>query len=149
MTWSSASGPVTDTVCDRTYTYGDALIAPGFIDLNALADADCTILRYDLSAAKVRTLWSEGYAERSRDVLTPGEQVRAAQAAFSQLLLAGVTTALPVTSLLHRAWAESSDEFDRLAELADTVGIRLFLGPSFRSAVNVHRTGRRDRSARR
>jgi cytosine/adenosine deaminase-related metal-dependent hydrolase len=130
-------GPVSESGCDRTYSYGDALIAPGFIDLNALADADCTILRYDGSAARTRTLWSRGYAERSRDVLSRAEQLRSAQAAFAQLLLAGITTALPVTSLLHRAWAETEDEFVELAELADILGIRLFLGPSYRSAVNV------------
>ncbi len=129
--------PRTEQECDRTYAYGDALIAPGFIDLNALADADCTILRFDSAAAKTRTLWSREYAERSRDVLSRAEQLRAVKAAFSQLLLAGITTALPVTSLLHRAWAETEDEFAQIAELADVLGIRLFLGPSYRSAVNV------------
>jgi cytosine/adenosine deaminase-related metal-dependent hydrolase len=130
-------GPPTESECARTYSYGDALIAPGFIDLNALADADCTILRYDSSAAKTRTIWSREYAERSRDVLSWAEQLRSAHAAFAQLLLAGITTALPVTSLLHRAWAESEDEFFQIAELADVLGIRLYLGPSYRSAVNV------------
>jgi len=130
-------GPLSESGCDRTYSYGDSLIAPGFIDLNALADADCTILRYDGSSAKSRTIWSREYAERSRDVLSRAEQLRSAQAAFAQLLLAGITTALPVTSLLHRAWAETEDEFVQIAELADGLGIRLFLGPSYRSAVNV------------
>src|SRR5215213_9892756 len=85
-------GPRTEQECDRTYAYGDALIAPGFIDLNALADADCTILSYDGAGAKPRTLWSRAYVERSRDVLSRAEQLSSAQAAFSQLLLAGITT---------------------------------------------------------
>src|SRR5688500_6012812 len=76
-------GPRTEQECDRAYAYGDALIAPGFIDLNALADADCTILRFDSAVAKTRTLWSREYSERSRDVLSRAEQLRAVKAAFS------------------------------------------------------------------
>src|SRR5215213_9981884 len=128
-------GAVSEPSCRETRDYGDALIAPGFIDLNALADADGTILRYD---ARVSTTWSRAYAARGpRDVLGIDGQVRAAHAVFAQLLASGITTALPVTSLLHRAWAETAAEFERVAELADELGIRLFLCPSFRSAINV------------
>jgi cytosine/adenosine deaminase-related metal-dependent hydrolase len=132
-------GPRSDLPCDIDRDFGTALIAPGFVDLDALADVDTTILSYDAPSADRRArLPSRAFVERrAREVLTPGEQVAGARAAFAQLLLGGVTTALPVTSLLHRAWAESAEEFDAIAGLAGELGIRLVLGPSFRSAVNV------------
>lgn len=132
-------GPRTDFRCDIDHDFGMALIAPGFVDLNALADVDTTILSYDAPNADRRArLPSRDWVERrARDALTIAEQVAGARAAFAQLLLGGVTTALPVTSLLHRAWAEDGEEFGRIAGLAEELGIRLVLGPSFRSAVNV------------
>lgn len=131
-------GPRSDIRCEADHDYGTALIAPGFTDLNALADVDTTILSYDAPNTDRRARQpSRDWVERARDALTPAEQVAGARAAFAQLLLGGVTTALPVTSLLHRAWAETGDEFDRVADLAGELGIRLVLGPSFRSAINV------------
>ena len=116
---------------------GMALIAPGFIDLNALADVDTTILGFGGNAVPGAKLWSKDYAARARDVLTPAQMLVGARAAFCQLLLSGITTALPVTSLLFRRWAESGAEFDALAGLSAELGIRQFLGPSFRSHVIV------------
>jgi cytosine/adenosine deaminase-related metal-dependent hydrolase len=115
---------------------GRALLMPGFIDTNALADADTTILGLSGSAPGAK-LWSDIYARAPRDVLTVNQMVAAARATFAQLLLSGVTTALPVTSLLFRRWAESTAEFAALADLSDELGLRLVLGPSFRSAVNT------------
>ncbi|KKC32801.1 chlorohydrolase family protein [Devosia psychrophila] len=130
-------GPATRTEADRHEDFGGALIAPGFIDLNALADADTTILGFGSAGDATRGTWSADYAATAHDVLDRTEMLAAAHAAFGQLLLSGTTTALPVTSLLFRAWAENSDEFDAFAGLSQKLGIRLVLGPSFRSAVNV------------
>ncbi|WP_061930272.1 chlorohydrolase family protein [Aureimonas sp. AU22] len=118
--------------------YGNALIAPGFIDLNALADVDTTILGFGGQRPPLASMWSRSYAQSGRrEVLTRDQRLMSARFAFGQLLLSGITTALPVTSLLFRAWAESVAEFDDIAALADELGLRLLLGPSYRSAVNV------------
>ncbi len=129
------AGTRTDYQADRQEALGNALLAPGFIDLNALADVDTTILGFAGTSPKGAKSWSAGYAASARDVLTRDEMVAAARGAFCQLLLSGITTALPVTSLLFRRWAENGKEFDAIAGLADEVGIRLFLGPSYRSSV--------------
>ncbi|MEP9374780.1 chlorohydrolase family protein [Mesorhizobium sp. KR1-2] len=128
---------------DRHEDFGQALLAPGFVDLNALADVDTTILGFGGKIAPGAKAWSSEYAARPRDVLTPDQMLTAARGAFCQLMLSGITTALPVTSLLFRQWAESGAEFDAIAGLAGELGLRLFLGPSFRSHVNVmERDGR-------
>lgn len=130
-------GPRSDFVADVTHDLDMALVAPGFVDLNALADVDTTILGFGGTAMPGAKSVKADHVPVARDVLTPDQMVMAARGAFCQLLLGGITTALPVTSLLFREWAETSAEFDLIAALAGELGIRLVLGPSFRSAVNV------------
>ena len=131
------AGHRTSAVTARQEDLGEALLAPGFVDLNALADVDTTILGFGGKMVPGAKAWSSEYAAAARDVLTPEQMLIAARGAFCQLMLSGVTTALPVTSLLFRRWAESGVEFDAIAGLAGELGLRLFLGPSFRSHVNV------------
>lgn len=124
---------------DETIDYGDVLLAPGFIDLNALGDIDCTILKFDApSLTPDGSTWSRAYVESGpREVLDEDDRIFAATYSLAEALRNGITTALPVTSLLHRAWHEEEDEFDRVAEAGRHLGMRLYLGPSYRSAVNV------------
>jgi cytosine/adenosine deaminase-related metal-dependent hydrolase len=126
-------GPV-----DALHDYPGCLIAPGFVDLNALGDIDTTILSFSIPPeTRPGLTWSRAYAERAREVLDRDDRVFGATFALAQCLRNGITTALPVTSLLARAWAEDAEEFAAIAEAGLALGIRLYLGPSFRSAVNV------------
>ena len=57
---------------DRTLDYGEALIGPGFVDLDALSDLDTTILAFDNQPAwKKGRVWPRTYLEAgpARDVL--------------------------------------------------------------------------------
>ena len=131
-------GPQSDRPSDRTTNCGRALIAPGFVDLNALADVDITILGIGGYRDPQDTAWSRTYAEGARhDVLEPEERKTSLRIVLSQLLSSGITTALPVTSLLFREWAETAEEFRVIAQIGQEIGLRLCLGPSFRSSVNV------------
>lgn len=131
-------GPQSDRPADRITQCGRAMIAPGFVDLNALADVDTTILGFGAPRDPHDTAWSRDYAEGNRhDVLEAEERDISVRIVFSQLLASGITTALPVTSLLFREWAESGDEFRAIARIGQEIGLRLCLGPSFRSSVNV------------
>lgn len=51
----------------------------------------------------------------------------------------GITTALPITSMFYRKWAETYDEFARSADSAAEVGIRAYLGPCYMTGVEVVR----------
>jgi cytosine/adenosine deaminase-related metal-dependent hydrolase len=57
--------------------------------------------------------------------------------AFSQLLRNGITTALPIASLFYREWGETVEEFEAAADLAGEMGLRVWLGPAFRSGGMV------------
>ena len=83
-----------------THDCGEAVLAPGFVDLNALGDVDCTILTVDVpDASRGGLIWSRRYAEAgARDVLGEDDRVEGARSALAQLLLGGITTGLPVTN---------------------------------------------------
>jgi cytosine/adenosine deaminase-related metal-dependent hydrolase len=53
--------------------------------------------------------------------------------AFAQLLLNGITTALPIASLFYREWGETTAEFNAAAAAACELGLRVYLGPAYRS----------------
>lgn len=129
----------------ETIDGGNALLAPGFVDLDALFDLDSTVLGFDNHPgwAKAR-VWASSYVEAGpRDVYTPEQETFQHTYAMAHLLLNGITTALPIRSILYRAWAETYAENAAAAEAAEALGIRMYLGPSYRTGLPmVHPDGR-------
>lgn len=124
---------------DTTIEAGQAIISPGFIDLNALGDIDHAILDYEVQPEVARGLtWSEAYVLAGpREAMTAEEEAFKSLYAFAQLIYNGITTALPVTSLLYKQWAETYDEFNKIVEIVASLGLRAYLGPSYRSGVKI------------
>ena len=124
---------------DEEIDAGNAIVGPGFVDLDALFDLDSTILGFDNHPgwAKAR-VWASTYVDRGpRDVYTDDEEDFQHEYALVHLLLNGITTALPIRSILYREWAETYDENARAAEIAARLGIRAYLGPSYRTGLPV------------
>ncbi|HVV13660.1 chlorohydrolase family protein [Amycolatopsis sp.] len=114
---------------------GTALLMPGLIDLDALADIDHAI--YDSFGASELD-WSQHHFRYGRfDVLSRQDKAFVRRYAFTQLLLHGVTTAMPIAAETHSRWAETFDETVDMAAAARELGLRTYLGPSYRSGVNV------------
>ena len=130
------AGPV-----DQEIDAGNAVTGPGFVDLNALADLDSTVLAFDNQPDHEKgRVWPEAYLEAGpREVYTDAEQDFGRYYAMVQLLRNGITTAQPIASLLYRAWSETYDEMARMAELAGDLGIRLFLGPAYMTGLTYLR----------
>lgn len=117
---------------------GLALVGPGFVDLNALGDIDHAVFdTYQDDALATGQRWSQTYLERRHEVFSRAEEAFKRRYAFGQLLLNGVTTALPIASEISKAWAETYEEMADAAEAAVQLGLRVYLGPSYRSAVPV------------
>lgn len=119
----------------RRIDCGAALIGPGFIDLDALSDLDTTVLGLDNQPAwKKGRVWPETYMHAGpREMYTPEELAWQKRYAFTRLIRNGITTALPIASLFYRAWGETSNEFAGAAEAAADLGLRVYLGPAYRS----------------
>jgi cytosine/adenosine deaminase-related metal-dependent hydrolase len=123
----------------QRHDFGDAIIAPGFIDLDALSDLDTTVLAFDNHPEKLRgRVWPRSYMKAGPfEMYAPEELVFQKRYAFAQLLLNGITTAAPIASLFYRAWGETIAEFEGAAEAADALGLRAYLGPAYRTGNAV------------
>ncbi len=105
---------------DASHACGKALIAPGFIDLDALADLDTTILGFDNQPGwRKGRVWPQSYMDRGPvEMYSVEELAFQKRYAFAQLLRNGITTALPIASLFYREWGETAEEFADAADIA-------------------------------
>ena len=119
----------------RRIDYGHALIGPGFVDCDALSDLDTTILGYDNQPAwKKGRVWPHTYMEAGPyEMYSADELVFQKRHAFAGLLRNGITTALPIASLFYREWGETVAEFEGAAAAAAELGLRVYLGPAYRT----------------
>lgn len=131
-------GPVPDVDAERV-DYGEAILSPGFVDLDALSDLDTTILGFDnFPAWRKGRVWPESYVERGPyEMYTPEELAFQKRFAFAELIRNGITTALPVASLFYREWGETAAEFEAAADAAEDLGLRVYLGPAYRTGGQV------------
>ncbi len=138
--------PAAPSDVDERIDLGEAVLMPGLIDLDALTDVDHLLLDAWADAEHASRLqWSEDYFDRRREVFTQAERRRVREVALVQLALHGITSYMPIASEVHSAWAETADDFFAMAEFSRRLGLRGFLGPSYRSGVNVVTAdGRRD-----
>jgi len=123
----------------RQIDFGNALISPGLIDLDALSDLDTTLLGIDNYPpwAKGR-VWPRSYVEAGPYEMYDEEELAFQKHfAFGQLLLNGITTAAPIASLFYRQWGESVAEFEAAATSAGQLGLRVYLSPAYRSGGMV------------
>ena len=123
----------------RRLDFGESLISPGFIDLDALSDLDTTLLGVDNQPAWAKgRVWPRSYVNRGPyEMYSPEELAFQKRFAFAQLLKNGITTALPIASLFYREWGETRVEFDAAAQAALDMGLRVYLGPAYRSGGMV------------
>jgi 8-oxoguanine deaminase len=128
------SGPV-----DETVECGDAIVMPGFVDLDALADIDHALIDSWATPELARGhQWSGDYFRHRRtDVFTATERTLIREYAVTQLIRHGVTTFMPIASEVHSAWAETCDDMVAMAGVVERLGIRGYLGPAYRAGVNV------------
>ncbi|WEK51615.1 MAG: chlorohydrolase family protein [Candidatus Kaistia colombiensis] len=124
---------------DRVIDGGDAILSPGFIDLDALADIDHAILdTWHGPETGSGLSWSADYFyNRRRDVFSAEDRDFKHAFAFTHLLRNGITTAMPIEAETHNAWAETYDEMAIAAATASDLGLRIYLGPSYRAGINV------------
>lgn len=119
--------------------FGEAVICPGFVDLDALADLDTTILGFDNQPGwKKGRVWPRSYVDRGAYEMVSAEGLAFQKRfAFAQLIKNGITTALPIASLFYREWGETVSEFEDSIQAAVDLGLRVYLGPAYRTGNQV------------
>lgn len=123
----------------RRIDLGDVLVSPGFVDLDALSDLDTTLLTVDNGPGwATGRVWPQDYVARGPYEMYSSEELAFQKRyAFAQLLRQGITTALPIASLFYREWGETVAEFEAAADAAADLGLRVWLGPAYRSGGMV------------
>lgn len=126
---------------DRVIDFGKALIGPGFIDLDALGDIDSTVLTFDAGDERaLGRIWTEEYLRGGAvEAYAAEENLLKYRHAFASLIRHGITTAMPITSMTYRAWAESYQEMAGAAEIAAGLGLRTYLGPCVMSGLTYQK----------
>jgi cytosine/adenosine deaminase-related metal-dependent hydrolase len=129
---------------DETIDLGHAILSPGFIDLDALADIDHALIdSWHAPETATGLEWSEDYFHNRRhDVFPPEDVAFRREFALSQLIRNGITTAMPIAAETHNSWAETYEDMASVADIAARLGLRMYLGPAYRSGVNVTRSDR-------
>ncbi|EHM13326.1 MULTISPECIES: chlorohydrolase family protein [Jonquetella] len=124
---------------DREIDCGCSLVSPGLIDLDALGDIDHGLYHWEVPSQKNASLmWSKKYWDQGpREFMTPEEEAFKSLYAYAALVRAGITTAMPITSVLYKACAETYEEIEAAAYNARDVGLRVYLGPSYQSGNRV------------
>ena len=119
--------------------YGNALISPGFVDLDSLSDLDTTILGFDNQPSwKKGRIWPRTYMDAGPyEMYSQDELAFQKKHAFATLIRNGITTALPIASLFYREWGETVAEFESAAQSAAELGLRVYLGPAYRAGNTV------------
>ncbi|MGI6878586.1 chlorohydrolase family protein [Microbacterium sp. gxy059] len=116
-----------------------SLVMPGLIDLDALTDIDHCLL--DSWGDREETggfNWSPEYAADPTGALTQEERALMREYALAQLARHGVTTYMPIASEVHAQWAETCRDFADVAEVTQRLGLRGYMGPSYRAGVSVY-----------
>lgn len=132
---------------DQEIAAGDAVVSPGFLDMNALADIDHGILdTWPSPELMTGHVWSEDYFyNRRHELFSPDDERFNRRYALAQLLLNGITTALPIAAETYREWCETEEQFADVVQIAGELGLRMYLGPAYRSGINIIRKdGSRD-----
>jgi cytosine/adenosine deaminase-related metal-dependent hydrolase len=132
---------------DQVIDAGLSIVSPGFIDLDALADIDHAVLDSWVDPERdLGLLWSADYFRQKRhDVFTRQEEAFKHRYALSHLALNGITTFMPIAGEYYKRWCETYDEWADVVEIAGELGLRGYVGLSYRSGINVvHDDGRRD-----
>lgn len=127
--------------------YGNSIVSPGFIDLDALSDIDTTVLAFDNQPSwRAGRVWPKTYMDYGPYEMYSAEELAFQKRyAFAQLIRNGITTALPIASLFYREWGETAEEFSAAADAATELGLRVYLGPAYRTGNTlVHDDGRID-----
>ncbi len=124
---------------DQIIDAKDSLVSPGFIDLNALGDIDHDLIHNESPASLSKSLlWSEEYYQKGyHEVMNPEEEAFKSEYAYTQLIRHGVTTAMPITSVFYKRWAETYEELEAAVHHAGRLGLRIYLGPSYQSGIRV------------
>lgn len=125
-------GKTSDLESDITHEYGNAIISPGFIDLDACVDSDHALLDIALPRTEEHRFKMD-YQKLHKTPYTKEDFQARHRYSMLHLLKNGITTIAPISGELFYEWSFSKEEAELMVESALETGVRMYIGPSFRS----------------
>lgn len=125
-----------DGAVDESHDFGLSVISPGFIDLDADIDSDHALI--DVAFPQSEQDSDRFVLNRSpitQDPYTAEDFYIRQKFSIAQLIKNGITTALPIEGELFHHFAQTKGEHAIMAKAGEELGLRLYVGPSFRSAT--------------
>ncbi|MFD0619900.1 chlorohydrolase family protein [Paenibacillus sp. GCM10027629] len=121
---------------DEIIDTGLSIISPGFIDLEADIDTDHALIDVAFpSSPENRFVMGNKY--RTIDPYTDEDFKIRQTYSIAQLIRNGITTAMPIEGETFHGWSQSYREHEIMSEVGLEMGMRLYVGPSFRSYVGI------------
>lgn len=123
---------------DELWDSGLSIVSPGFIDLEA--DVDTDHANFDVVLFKKDPSdgpnWEPAPGPRTQDPYSDEDFYIRQKYSIAQLIKNGITTMMPIAGERFHAWSQTAREFEIMAGTAREMGIRSYLGPSFKSRLS-------------
>lgn len=126
-----------DGQADETIDLGLSIISPGFIDLDSDIDTDHSLIDVAFpKSGKDEDRFQINRAVRRGDPYTDEDYLTRQKYSIAQLIKNGITTAMPIEGELFHGFSQSYREHELLAQASIEMGMRMYVGPSFKSATD-------------
>lgn len=120
-----------DAHVDEEYDYGESIISPGFIDLEADIDTDHALI--DVAFPKCSDdSFKPGKLYKTVNPYSEHDFYIRQKYSIAQMIQNGITTAMPIEGELFHGWSQTFEEHAILSNVAKEMGVRMYVGPSFR-----------------
>jgi cytosine/adenosine deaminase-related metal-dependent hydrolase len=126
-------GPTFDGTADRVIDASAMLVAPGFVNLHAVANLDIQTLALDRDEGLFAADRAYAVDGRGEFELTGARLRASARFSLAQLLKGGSTTIVEITTMGPSRFEVPRDEAPVLAETAGELGARLYVSHQFRA----------------
>lgn len=131
---------------DEIWEQGLSIISPGFIDLDADIDSDHALM--DIAVPDNNDKFVMGAKYRTYNPFSDKDLEARQRLSIAQLIKNGITTALPITGENFYEWNHSLHECSIMEKVAKEMGIRIYIGPSFKSRMYQYSEDDKEREKR-
>jgi cytosine/adenosine deaminase-related metal-dependent hydrolase len=126
-----------DGPADRVLDVPGRLVSPGFVNLHCQIDISHGLLWHDAGRPNLYAIRPEAWLHDPTEtpVFTHDEMRAGARLGLGTALRCGSTTVVGINTMVFKRWDDAPGDADLFAEVADELGVRVYLSHHFREGV--------------